>query len=334
MGKFDESTLNEEPLVSVIIPVWNTAKYLPDCLSSVIRQTYRRIEIICIDDGSTDESPGILSEFASRDARIRIVTQENQGLSSSRNRGISLAEGEFILFLDSDDMLTTEAVQILVRQAKASSSDAIFFQACEFADGDEETGEPEPLLNHTVERKRVMTGIALLEQLEASIPWDPRACLIFLRKHFLLQNNLEFFPRLLHEDNLFTLQVILRSNQVTLIRERLYLNRIRLGSITRGGKTRQHIWGLATTIDVGLNEIESLLDQDQADARAGGMRVIRNFRSQMRVTWSELSPLEKMLALVTHHRVSSKKCLGLFLLVKAGIRPLKVSFNPSFTSSL
>lgn len=96
------------PKISVIIPVYNVEKYLAECLTSVVNQTFKDIEIICVNDGSTDNSPMILEEFAQKDSRIKIINQENQGLSAARNTGIEVATGEYITFVDSDDYVSTD----------------------------------------------------------------------------------------------------------------------------------------------------------------------------------------------------------------------------------
>ena len=93
------------PKISVIIPVYNAEKFLRHCLDSIIYQTHENLEIICIDDGSTDNSPQILQEYASKDSRIIIEKQQNQGASVARNRGIDLANLEYLHFVDEDDWL-------------------------------------------------------------------------------------------------------------------------------------------------------------------------------------------------------------------------------------
>lgn len=98
------------PFVSVIIPVYNAEKYLRECLDSVVDQSLREIEIICVDDGSTDGSPAILAEYAARDPRVRVITQENAGVGPARNAGIRAARGEFVAFIDPDDLLPDESV--------------------------------------------------------------------------------------------------------------------------------------------------------------------------------------------------------------------------------
>ena len=86
--------MKASPVVSVIIPVYNVEKYLPRCLDSVLGQSFRDIEVICIDDGSTDSSSEILRSYAQKDARIRIISQENRGVSAARNAGLDIAQGE------------------------------------------------------------------------------------------------------------------------------------------------------------------------------------------------------------------------------------------------
>ena len=103
--------------VSVIVPVYNVEIYLADCLDSVLQQTLKDIEIICINDGSTDKSPEILAEYAKKDPRITIISQENKGLSSARNRGLEVATGEYVAFLDSDDWVDPDYYEKLYNTA-------------------------------------------------------------------------------------------------------------------------------------------------------------------------------------------------------------------------
>lgn len=108
-----EST-NLQPLVSVIVPVYNVEKYLPCCLDSIIGQSYPNLEIILINDGSTDGSWEVCRQYADNDLRIRIFTQENQGQSAARNVGLDNAEGQYIVFVDSDDYISCRFVELLL----------------------------------------------------------------------------------------------------------------------------------------------------------------------------------------------------------------------------
>ena len=114
-----------EPLISVVIPVYNAGEYLRRCLSSVCGQSYQNWEIILIDDGSTDGSGSICDEFAGEDGRIRAIHQKNAGVSASRNRGIDLAKGDHITFLDSDDWIEANLYQRLADEIRDQDPDII-----------------------------------------------------------------------------------------------------------------------------------------------------------------------------------------------------------------
>ena len=115
--------------ISVIIPVYNVENYLPRCLESCISQTLYDVEFICVNDGSTDRSPDILKQYAERDARIKVLTKENGGLSSARNAGLAVARGEWIMFLDSDDFLMPEACERVWVETSEAPTDIIAFGA-------------------------------------------------------------------------------------------------------------------------------------------------------------------------------------------------------------
>lgn len=124
------------PLISVIIPVYNVEKYLHRCLDSVIAQTYQNLEIICVDDGSIDESGRICDQYAVRDARIKVIHQENQGLSAARNRDLDAAEGEYIAFVDSDDYILEGMYKKMLDKLLDYSVDLCVCQwQYEFSDG-------------------------------------------------------------------------------------------------------------------------------------------------------------------------------------------------------
>ena len=107
--------MNGEPKISVIIPIYNTAAYLPRCLDSILQNTYRSLEIICVNDGSTDDSAVILERYAAADSRIIAVNQENAGVSAARNTGLDMATGDFIAFVDSDDWVHPQYFEILIQ---------------------------------------------------------------------------------------------------------------------------------------------------------------------------------------------------------------------------
>jgi CDP-glycerol glycerophosphotransferase len=128
----ERSAVPTAPLVSIIVPVYNVEEYLEECLASVRAQTHERLEILLIDDGSTDGSSAIAQTHATEDARIRIVRQANAGLGAARNTGIRHATGEFLCFVDSDDILRHDAVRAMVTSAEESGSDMVVCAAVRF----------------------------------------------------------------------------------------------------------------------------------------------------------------------------------------------------------
>lgn len=112
-----------EPLISVIIPVYNVEKYLPSCLESVLNQTYKNLEVLLIDDGSRDSSGLICDQYAQKDSRIRVIHQENAGVAAARNAGVQSFTGEFVMFVDSDDTIALNAVQVLYNRLITDGSD-------------------------------------------------------------------------------------------------------------------------------------------------------------------------------------------------------------------
>lgn len=110
-------------MISVIVPVYNSAAYLENCIDSILCQTYGDLEIICVNDGSTDDSLKLLQELALRDSRVRVLSQDNMGVASARNAGLEIARGEYIAFVDSDDELQPDMYELLVGLAGEHSSD-------------------------------------------------------------------------------------------------------------------------------------------------------------------------------------------------------------------
>lgn len=116
-----------EPLISIIIPVYNVERYLPKCLDSVIHQSYKNIEIICVNDGSPDNSSEILAEYEKKDPRIKVINQKNTGLAGARNTGVDAAIGDYIMFVDSDDWIDLNSCEVAIKYALQYTADAILF---------------------------------------------------------------------------------------------------------------------------------------------------------------------------------------------------------------
>ena len=117
--------MNEK--ISIIVPVYNTEKYLNKCLDSLVNQTYKNIEIICVNDESPDNSLSILEEYAKKDSRVRVINKKNAGASEARNTGLSEASGEYIMFLDSDDWIETDTCMIALDNMKKHNVDVVMW---------------------------------------------------------------------------------------------------------------------------------------------------------------------------------------------------------------
>ena len=130
------------PKVSVIVPVYNSEQYLRQMLDSVLSQTLQEIEVICVDDGSTDQSPAILNEYAEKDERVRLLFQQHANAGEARNTGLDHARGDYLIFLDADDFFEEEMLEACVAKLEEDSSDIVIFSAIQY---DDRTGESTPL---------------------------------------------------------------------------------------------------------------------------------------------------------------------------------------------
>ncbi len=140
------------PLISVIVPVYNVEKYLPECIESIISQYYENLEILLVDDGSTDRFGAICDTYAKKDKRVRVIHQKNGGLSAARNKGLDNCSGEYITFVDSDDYIEKELLQILYSNILETDSD------CVVSAFSETTDEKNIISRHGVIGKTVMSG--------------------------------------------------------------------------------------------------------------------------------------------------------------------------------
>ena len=214
-------------LVSIIIPVYNVAQYLRECLKSVLDQTYKNLEIIVIDDGSTDDSLTICYSFAA-DERLKILHQQNAGVSAARNAGLKTMTGKYVMFVDSDDRIEQNMVERLIEEIyKDEQIDAVF---CGYKEFDDETGKvikvisPEPF--RQVKRDE---GVAEIFGDYSTMLWNK-----LFRTTIIDETNL--FDRTLKigEDELWMIDVLKKAKQIVLINEPLYYYRSRAEGVSKG----------------------------------------------------------------------------------------------------
>ncbi len=225
--------IKNSPKISVIIPVYNVQKYIVECIESVLNQEFQDFEIICIEDCSTDDSFSILSEYQKKDERIFVFQNEmNLGLSMSRNRGIGKASGEYIYFLDSDDMITKAALKNLYSIAKENDTDIIFFDGQLLFESNEfkEKFESEKM-EHEKDYKGVYIGVDLFAEFQKKDDWNPSVPRQFIKNNFLKENKVTFYEGILHEDVLFSFLMLMYAKRAMCINEKFFIRRYRVDSI-------------------------------------------------------------------------------------------------------
>lgn len=219
---------------SVIIPVYNVEAFLGDCLDSLIAQTFTNWEAVCVNDGSTDNSSSILSAYATREERIKVVTQSNRGLSAARNAGMAVAKGEYVVFLDSDDWLEPNALETIAKVL--DGEDMVCFSGRRFFEATNSFNAADQLVEKTY-----ATGMDYYNE-NALLHYDfPFVCVVLraYRRGFLVENRLSFKEGIFHEDNLFTPIACYYARKVRIINVGLYDYRVRANSITTTDNNRR-----------------------------------------------------------------------------------------------
>lgn len=265
---FSVIDISATPEVSVIIPVYNAEQYLERCLDSVLHQSFRNIEIICVNDGSQDGSIKILKKHQKNDKRIRIITQKNAGVSAARNCGLKAANGEFISFVDSDDMIHHEMLAIAMKFIKKHKVDMVMFNLT--------TKHFKPL-NRSEIRSNILytdTIIRHFDNLPFNVCWDK-----VYKKSAI--KNIFFNEKISYcEDMLFAFQVFASIEKYVLIDAALYHYNVQNTSIVRSDFTRKKIDGLLIVLDnlftnnykITQNQLSSIFDDVAFHMMANSLR--------------------------------------------------------------
>lgn len=231
--------------VSVVIPIYNVEAYLRPCLDSIVGQSLKNIQIICVNDGSPDGSLDIVWEYAQKDPRIHIVSQENGGLSVARNHGMAEATGKYLYFMDSDDLLVPRALEELYTQAEERELTAVYFDADCFTEDPLVSQEFMDSCRHNYHRSgaypQQCTGAEMMCQMEQRRELYASACLQMLRRDYAVQ--FPFHEGILHEDNPFTLLSMCQAPRVGYVRATYFQRRYRSNSIMTGEQTFRHCYG-------------------------------------------------------------------------------------------
>lgn len=257
--------------VSIIIPVYNVENYLSECLDSAIAQDHENKEIIVINDGSTDGSSKIIDDYQNEYPGIIVKHTQNQGLSVARNTGLEIASGDYVLFLDSDDWIESDALSTCLNKMDEYKSDIIFFAATAFVDGLPETAtkafnyERPKELTHSP-----MPSWLLFDRFLKRKSYTVSACLFVYNKEKF--GAVKFLPGIFHEDNLFTTRLLLEHKDAVAacIPEQLFHRRIRPDSIMTLDKSEKHINGY-------FSVAEELLKMEKAELNDSTRKALSHF---------------------------------------------------------
>lgn len=239
-------------LVSVVIPVYNSQDYISDCLDSVLSQTYESFEIIAIDDGSTDNTLDILKTYQKKQG-IKLFHIENSGQSVARNIGIENAKGKYLIFIDSDDCWCKNTLEVVVSLAEKKKLDMVFFDGDTFVDEkitDEATKEHLTKYFNTVFKPNTYVR-NVPEHIRSGIDYlsHQLVCKRFIASPVLYLykvdkfKHVRFVPGIIHEDNAFTMELLVNNGKVMAVAEKLYKRRIRNDSIMTKPKTMENVLG-------------------------------------------------------------------------------------------
>lgn len=223
------------PLVSVIIPVYNVERYLGECLESVINQTYKELQIIVVDDGSTDSSAKICDEYARREKNIYVIHKENCGVSAARNLGMRFATGKYVYFLDSDDYISLDAIEKMVSAMENSDVEILTFLCKTFGSSQNIAVRYKRTL-----KNKVYTGHEFFTYCQSHNEFYPTVWLYFYRRETII--NKSFIEGVVFEDTLYMFELLASDVRVKFISEELNWHRMAEGSITRSKMTNYKLY--------------------------------------------------------------------------------------------
>lgn len=243
-------------LISIIIPVYNTAPYIHKCVYSVLHQTYPHLEVILVDDGSTDGSATICDQFLQKDRRIKVIHQSNEGLSSARNVGIAASEGDSVLFVDSDDWIQPFLVSLLIDMKKGSSS-VISVAGVQSVRQNKEPNNVEPEDHAPV---RMLSEDACSNMLYQKL-FDTSACAKLIPIDIV--RAYPFPEGRIYEDLATVYLWILSADEIVITQTAPYCYRQRQGSIMRQHFSKKQLdekWAVDSIFEYASNNITGLLE--------------------------------------------------------------------------
>ena len=253
------------PAVSVVIPVYNSAKYLRECLDSVVAQIFSDWEIVAVDDGSSDESPAILDEYAAKDSRIKVIHKANEGVSAARNDGLAAAEGEYVLFVDSDDWIDESALRVYWDEVCRTRADVVITDHWTWKENGAETEYRFFAQDFVVSEKANILDLQRMVLYRGYSPYPSARCgYMFsalwsklIRRQLLVEHGIQFSRTLkLYEDGLVALQLFHFAKNVAYKQVPTYHYRILNNSLCHINEQK-----LVTDCSDILSEVQSFMDR-------------------------------------------------------------------------
>lgn len=307
------------PLISIIMPVFNVDHYLNETLDSLKFQTFTDFELICVDDGSTDQSLEILIQCADKDSRISVYQQSNCGQSVARNRALQYALGKYIYFMDSDDILQKTALEMLYEKCEQDNLDVLYFDGGIISDLPEEHSERKRFETYYKRvgkySNAVYKGADLMQKMWMNGEYRVSPCLQFIKRSHLTGHQICFHQGIIHEDNIFSFLCMINAERTGYYGIELFRRRIRSGSTMTKKSTFENVYGyLSCYIDI-LNwlQVNDLADKYYQTVHALLDSLIHSAKYQ----YSLMNPSER---LVIHYLKPYEQTLCQKLIVEDALQ--------------
>lgn len=279
--------------LSIIVPVYNTEKYLKDCLDSVIQSADVPYEIICINDGSLDNSLSILENYQKKYNFIHIISQANAGLSVARNTGIQNAQGEYIIFLDSDDMLSQNAIMEISKILKKENPEILAYDAdCIYETEYLKTTQfKDEYYHRKCSHGSNKKGQDMFCEMIENNDFCDSAWLMAIQRKWLVENQIFFKSGMIYEDCLFSFQCYMQSKKVSHINKRLVIYRIRENSIMQSLPTFKYI---ESRLEIYCKILKFLMENSCDSRLQNALEKFAEFISYyLKLTYTQLPDCEK-----------------------------------------
>ena len=270
------------PKVSIIIPVYNAALYLQDCVNSLLNQDYTDYEILLIDDGSQDKSGEICDELAKEYAKIQVVHQKNQGASRARNIGLDLARGEFVWFIDADDFVSAGCLRHLTQKMNNNQLDFLSFGVQDY----NVDGTPSSVGNVLHKPDKIITGREYLQQYEV----ECSNCTFIFRRSIAEQYHIRLMEHITLEDYEFPVHLLLYCNRVASLKDICYHYRNNVNSISRYKSEDFYTFRISCWLRI-IERLEYLEKESGIDI--AGIKGMNAYRLLLLLLFSNLSKSEK-----------------------------------------